>query len=71
MTEPKSQELSAALERHARTEGPHATQVLALEASVGLSAFHLHFKTVTGMSPLQFQKRLGSWRRSGSWSLQA
>ena len=25
---------------------------------MGLSAFHLHFKTLTGMSPLQFQKRL-------------
>jgi AraC-like DNA-binding protein len=31
---------------------------LARRASMGLSAFHLHFKTVTGMSPLQYQKRL-------------
>ena len=31
---------------------------LARRAGMGLSAFHLHFKTVTGMSPLQFQKRL-------------
>lgn len=31
---------------------------VAHEAGMGLSAFHLHFKTVTGMSPLQFQKRL-------------
>jgi AraC-like DNA-binding protein len=31
---------------------------LARKTGMGLSAFHLHFKTVTGMSPLQFQKRL-------------
>lgn len=31
---------------------------LARRVGMGLSAFHLHFKTVTGMSPLQFQKRL-------------
>lgn len=41
----------------------HAAEALRVEdvagqAGMGLSAFHLHFKTVTGMSPLQFQKRL-------------
>lgn len=41
----------------------HAADALRVEdvatkAGMGLSAFHLHFKTVTGMSPLQFQKRL-------------
>jgi AraC-like DNA-binding protein len=41
----------------------HADEALrvedvAHEAGMGLSAFHVHFKTVTGMSPLQFQKRL-------------
>jgi AraC-like DNA-binding protein len=31
---------------------------LARKVGLGLSAFHLHFKTVTGTTPLQFQKRL-------------
>ncbi len=37
---------------------PLRMEALARRAAMGLSAFHLHFKTVTGMSPLQFQKRL-------------
>lgn len=41
----------------------HAAKPLRMEAvakrvGMGLSAFHQHFKAVTGMSPLQFQKRL-------------
>jgi AraC-like DNA-binding protein len=37
---------------------PLRMDALARRAGMGLSAFHLHFKTVTGMSPLQFQKSL-------------
>ncbi|HZU98158.1 MAG TPA: AraC family transcriptional regulator [Planctomycetota bacterium] len=37
---------------------PLRMDALARRAGMGLSAFHLHFKTVTGLSPLQFQKRL-------------
>jgi len=33
-------------------------ETIARKVGMGLSAFHLHFKSVTGMSPLQFQKRL-------------
>lgn len=41
----------------------HAAEPLRVEAvakrvGMGLSAFHGHFKAVTGLSPLQFQKRL-------------
>lgn len=41
----------------------HANDAISMEeaarvAGMGQSAFHLHFKTVTGMSPLQYQKRL-------------
>jgi AraC-like DNA-binding protein len=37
---------------------PFRMDGLARKVGMGLSAFHLHFKTVTGMSPLQFQKSL-------------
>lgn len=37
---------------------PLRMDVVARRVGMGLSAFHQHFKAVTGMSPLQFQKRL-------------
>ncbi len=37
---------------------PLRVESLASELSMSVSSFHHHFKTVTGMSPLQFQKRL-------------
>jgi transcriptional regulator GlxA family with amidase domain len=41
----------------------HAAEPLVVEdvarrVGMGVSAFHLHFKTVTGISPIRFQKRL-------------
>ena len=40
--------------------GYHLIRVESLAKRVGMSssAFHLHFKGVTAMSPLQYQKRL-------------
>ncbi len=35
-----------------------STELLAEEARMSTSALHLHFKSVTGMSPLQYQKQL-------------
>ena len=37
---------------------PFSIDALAAEASMSPSALHLHFKAVTAMSPLQFQKQL-------------
>lgn len=37
---------------------PVKIESLAEKAGMGLSAFHLHFKSVTAMTPLQYQKRL-------------
>lgn len=37
---------------------PLGVEALAKESSMSLSAFHHHFKAVTAMSPLQFQKQL-------------
>jgi AraC-like DNA-binding protein len=37
---------------------PLRVECLASEAAMSVSAFHRHFKSVTAMSPLQFQKRL-------------
>ncbi|MDB5875480.1 MAG: putative AraC family transcriptional regulator [Ramlibacter sp.] len=37
---------------------PLRVEVLAKEAAMSLSAFHRHFKAVTALSPLQYQKRL-------------
>jgi len=49
----------------ARYAQPLRTEDLAREASMSVSSFHHHFKALTGMSPLQFQKqlRLGEARR--------
>jgi transcriptional regulator GlxA family with amidase domain len=38
--------------------GPLRTEALAKHARMSPSAFRLHFKGVTAMSPLQYQKRL-------------
>ena len=37
---------------------PLRTEALAEEAAMSLSAFHRHFKAVTNLSPLQYQKQL-------------
>ena len=37
---------------------PLRVEIVASEARMSASALHQHFKTVTGMSPLQFQKQL-------------
>lgn len=37
---------------------PIKIETLAERAGMGLSSFHLHFKNVTAMTPLQYQKRL-------------
>jgi AraC-like DNA-binding protein len=37
---------------------PIQVEALAKRTGLGASAFHLHFKTVTALSPLQYQKRL-------------
>ncbi len=37
---------------------PLRTETLAAEAGMSVSTFHLHFKTATEMTPLQFQKQL-------------
>jgi AraC-like DNA-binding protein len=38
--------------------GPLRGEALARRAQMSLSGFHQHFKAVTGLSPLQYQKRL-------------
>lgn len=49
----------------ARYAQPLRMEDLAREAGMSVSSFHHHFKALTGMSPLQFQKqlRLGEARR--------
>lgn len=42
----------------AQLNQPISVQALAERAGMSLSTFHLHFKAVTAMSPLQFQKHL-------------
>jgi AraC-like DNA-binding protein len=37
---------------------PLRVEALAKQVRMSASAFHLHFKTVTALSPLQYQKRL-------------
>src|SRR5204862_6858111 len=37
---------------------PIRVESLARQARMSLSGFHQHFKAVTGLSPLQYQKRL-------------
>ena len=37
---------------------PLRVEALAEKASMSTSAFHRHFKTVTSLSPLQYQKRI-------------
>ena len=37
---------------------PHRGEALARQAQMSLSGFHQHFKAVTGLSPLQYQKQL-------------
>ncbi len=37
---------------------PLTVEALARQAKMGASAFHQHFKTVTALTPLQYQKRL-------------
>src|SRR3546814_14636158 len=39
-------------------EKPITVAELAAEAGMSVSAFHQHFKTITAMSPLQYQKQL-------------
>ncbi|QIB64889.1 AraC family transcriptional regulator [Kineobactrum salinum] len=42
----------------AELDQPISVKALAELANMSVSTFHLHFKSVTAMSPLQFQKRL-------------
>ncbi|GGL17703.1 AraC family transcriptional regulator [Deinococcus radiotolerans] len=42
----------------AHFEGPLNVEALAELSHMGVSTFHAHFKAVTGLSPLQFQKNL-------------
>ena len=44
---------------------PLRVESLAKHVRMSLSAFHLHFKGVTAMSPLQYQKRCASRRPGG------
>jgi AraC-like DNA-binding protein len=43
---------------NARFHEPLRVEALAREAGMGLSTFHQHFKALTAMSPLQYQKQL-------------
>lgn len=43
---------------NARFHEPLRVEALAREAGMGLSTFHHHFKALTAMSPLQYQKQL-------------
>jgi AraC-like DNA-binding protein len=57
--ESRLQQVNRAIRRLQRDfEKPIAVAELAAEAGMSVSAFHLHFKTVTAMSPLQYQKQL-------------
>jgi len=51
--------IAAVLRRiRAEYQKPIRVEQLARQAGMSLSSFHAHFKAVTDMSPLQFQKRL-------------
>ena len=51
--------IALAVERlHREFDRPLRIDELAGELGMSVSGFHQHFKVVTGMSPLQFQKRL-------------
>jgi AraC-like DNA-binding protein len=57
--ESRLQQVNRAIRRLQRDfEKPVAVAALAAEAGMCVSAFHQHFKTVTAMSPLQYQKQL-------------
>ena len=57
--ESRLQQVNRAIRRLQRDfEKPIAIAELAAEAGMSVSAFHQHFKTVTAMSPLQYQKQL-------------
>src|SRR5512138_53394 len=57
--ESRLQQVNRAIRRLQRDfEQPIAIAELAAEAGMSVSAFHQHFKTVTAMSPLQYQKQL-------------
>jgi len=57
--ESRLQQVNRAIRRLQRDfEKPIAVAALAAEAGMSVSAFHQHFKTVTAMSPLQYQKQL-------------
>lgn len=57
--ESRLQQINRAIRRLQRDfEQPIAIAELAAEAGMSVSAFHQHFKTVTAMSPLQYQKQL-------------
>jgi AraC-like DNA-binding protein len=51
--------IAQAIQRlHTEFDQPLRIEQLAAELGMSVSGFHHHFKTVTAMSPLQFQKRL-------------
>ena len=57
--ESRLQQVNRAIRRLQRDfEKPIAIAELAAEAGMCVSAFHQHFKTITAMSPLQYQKQL-------------
>ena len=57
--ESRLQQVNRAIRRLQRDfEQPIAIAELAAEAGMSVSAFHQHFKTITAMSPLQYQKQL-------------
>lgn len=57
--ESRLQQINRAIRRLQRDfEKPIAIAELAAEAGMSVSAFHQHFKTITSMSPLQYQKQL-------------
>lgn len=51
--------IARAIERfHQHSDQPLRIESIARELGLSVSWFHHHFKAITGMSPLQFQKRL-------------
>src|SRR3546814_3882920 len=55
--ESRLQQINRAIGRLQRDfEKPITVAELAAEAGMSVSAFHQHFKTITAMSPLQYQK---------------
>ena len=54
-----SSPIASAVERLRHNfDQPLCVEQLARELGMSISGFHQHFKTVTALSPLQFQKRL-------------